>query len=395
MNTLQRRNHLIIFGLLVTGIVLVGCNNANSAPAEEPTVPAIHLVQTPVKQTALPAPTEEVTPTSTSVSNNIPVMVSPDHEHYVSSNGDDGEENKLAPKNKPWKTIQHAVDMAQAGDVIYIRSGQYDESVKIFNVKGNESAPITFQAYPGETVIINSPDWVGIQFKTSSWIILDGVNVTGASKDGIYLSDTNHVTVQNCSSFKNGGVGIHISSYDGSASNNSVIGCEVHDNKQEGIYLDVKIANPVPVDNNKVVGNKVYNNGYEGIQNTNEKGRLPKPKGTLIQANQVENNGKGGWAAFDLAGDNLLVEKNIVTNIHAEAGGIYYAGGDGTQIIDNEIHNEFLSFAQGEGIVINDATNVTVEGNRTFSSLGTSETGVSQIGKNVNVILNDNIKIAE
>src|SRR5690349_3251901 len=41
-------------------------------------------------------------------------------------------------ERKPFKTVQHAADAAQAGDTIFVMEGQYDERVKV-KTGGTES----------------------------------------------------------------------------------------------------------------------------------------------------------------------------------------------------------------------------------------------------------------
>jgi hypothetical protein len=70
---------------------------------------------------------------------------------YVATGGSDLYPGTLA---QPWRTIQHAADVVQPGDTIYVRAGTYAEEVTIA-VSGASSNPIMFAAYPGETVTID------------------------------------------------------------------------------------------------------------------------------------------------------------------------------------------------------------------------------------------------
>ncbi len=62
----------------------------------------------------------------------------------------------------PWKTFGKANSVVQAGDIVYVRGGEYVEDVFIGGKNenpygysmGTESAPITWRSYPGETAII-------------------------------------------------------------------------------------------------------------------------------------------------------------------------------------------------------------------------------------------------
>ncbi|NBD34464.1 MAG: hypothetical protein GVY30_00515 [Chloroflexi bacterium] len=51
----------------------------------------------------------------------------------------------------PWQTIQHAADVADAGDTVYVKTGVYDERVLITE-DGSPGAKITFEALPRRSV---------------------------------------------------------------------------------------------------------------------------------------------------------------------------------------------------------------------------------------------------
>ena len=78
--------------------------------------------------------------------------VEPGASLYVSPDGNDNNSGSL---NAPFRTIQHAIDNAQAGDVISIRKGTYRERLKIEELNGREDAPITFENYQNEEVVLS------------------------------------------------------------------------------------------------------------------------------------------------------------------------------------------------------------------------------------------------
>lgn len=62
-------------------------------------------------------------------------------EFFVATNGCDLADGSAA---KPWRTIQRAASVAQAGDVVTIRGGIYREWVKPANA-GRDGAPIVLK----------------------------------------------------------------------------------------------------------------------------------------------------------------------------------------------------------------------------------------------------------
>jgi chitodextrinase len=89
---------------------------------------------------------------------------------YVALTGND-QTNTGQSADSPYRTIQKASDVAQPGDIVYVREGIYREQV---DIKANG---VTFQPYNGETVTINSTEimtnWTlesGSTYKTTmSW----------------------------------------------------------------------------------------------------------------------------------------------------------------------------------------------------------------------------------
>jgi hypothetical protein len=71
---------------------------------------------------------------------------------YVAPNGDDSNPGTI---EKPLHTIQHAADIAQPGDTVYMRAGNYCQQLAV-KISGNaEQGFITFQSQPGEHAILD------------------------------------------------------------------------------------------------------------------------------------------------------------------------------------------------------------------------------------------------
>jgi Right handed beta helix region len=74
--------------------------------------------------------------------------------HFVSPIGSDA---NPGTKDRPWATINHAADLAVAGDVIVVRGGTYplSEQVRPRN-SGRPGAWITFVGFPGEVAVLDA-----------------------------------------------------------------------------------------------------------------------------------------------------------------------------------------------------------------------------------------------
>ncbi|HKU70913.1 MAG TPA: right-handed parallel beta-helix repeat-containing protein [Burkholderiales bacterium] len=95
--------------------------------------------------------------------------------YYVATSGYDGNSGKST--SAPFRTIQHAANVVNPGDVVLIRNGNYRESIEAIR-GGTASAPVTFQNYPNESpVILGSKvvtGWVsdgGAVWKKTGWTV--------------------------------------------------------------------------------------------------------------------------------------------------------------------------------------------------------------------------------
>lgn len=88
-------------------------------------------------------------------------------EYHVSTTGLDG--NK-GTKSKPFKTIQNAADLAQPGDTITVHAGTYRERVNPPRGGTSDTQRITYQAAPGEQVVVKGSEiikgWEKVQDET-------------------------------------------------------------------------------------------------------------------------------------------------------------------------------------------------------------------------------------
>ncbi len=75
-------------------------------------------------------------------------------QYFISTTGNN---NNPGTIEKPFKTIQNCAQIAQSGDICYIREGTYREKVIPAN-SGKPGHPIIFRAYNGEKVVISGAE---------------------------------------------------------------------------------------------------------------------------------------------------------------------------------------------------------------------------------------------
>ena len=113
-------------------------------------------------------------------------------------------------------SVATAMANAQAGDLVYFRGGTYDSGNscascdrETFVMKpaysGTSGNPITFQAYPGETPVIQGTNCGCPSFGTSNvgWIVWDGfsgtiIDNTSSENRFVMFVDSNNITIRNC-----------------------------------------------------------------------------------------------------------------------------------------------------------------------------------------------------
>jgi len=87
----------------------------------------------------------------------------------------------------PFRTIQRAASLVDAGDTVVVRAGTYAGFLLgwDFPQSGTATQPITFKADPGAVIEgRNSETPDGINLEGSSYVVIDGFAVDNASGGG-------------------------------------------------------------------------------------------------------------------------------------------------------------------------------------------------------------------
>jgi hypothetical protein len=261
---------------------------------------------------------------------------------YVSSIvGSDN--NAGTSASAPLASLQAAADIVKPGDTVEVMNGTYvgnapgGGDVLDIATSGTASAPITFEAAPGQTPVINSSGgWNAIDI-TASYIVVKGFTVEGDAANytlaqatagysgvnanldgnGIYVTGTsggyvpNHVTIENNTVYNEpgGGIGTQYADYV------NILNNTVYDNAHwsaygnSGISINVSSNSDTnPGVHDVVSGNTVYGNAQEvptigGNTITDGEGIIldtnPGFVGEmLVENNTVYDNGSAGIESF-------------------------------------------------------------------------------------------------
>ena len=99
------------------------------------------------------------------------ILSAPATEFQVSIGGNDGNAGTPAA---PFRTIQHAADVARPGDVITVHAGVYRERINPPRGGTSDKERITYQAAPGEQVAIKGSEMVTnwVQVRDDVWKVI-------------------------------------------------------------------------------------------------------------------------------------------------------------------------------------------------------------------------------
>jgi len=112
--------------------------------------------------------------------------------------------------DQPWKSFDYALYQLGPGDTLLVRAGVYTTIDTITLTSGNtgqEGAPITVKAYPGETAILDNAHT--IFFEGANWWTFDGLIFQNYTSRGFVLGShetlgdlstapAEHITIRNC-----------------------------------------------------------------------------------------------------------------------------------------------------------------------------------------------------
>lgn len=200
--------------------------------------------------------------------------------YYVSTDGNDDDQGTT---EEPFKTINKGVEVAQAGDVVIVKSGTYKPSVKIRPLNsGTETAPITIMSevkngaiIDGQLTVPTSSSREGLFYVfEKSWIVIDGFRLINSGFFGFLIKNSSNVTVQNCSTYMTYASGIcGANSSNIKALNNTIEKACMYPSKSMNTSECITMAS---VNGFEVAYNTVSNrltdpsNGGEGIDAKNE-----------------------------------------------------------------------------------------------------------------------------
>lgn len=257
---------------------------------------------------------------------------------YVDPAGNDGAAGNIAA---PWRTLQHAANVVQAGDRVIVRAGHY--AGFDLRTSGTSVNPIEFVADPG--VFVDTPNPVtpnhGINLEGASWVVVEGFTVTGMPRAGIRSVTNNHVTIRRNTMDNNTYWGF-LSGF----SDDLLIEYNEASRSQveHGIYVSNSGDRPI------ILRNHVWGNHANGIHMNGDisQGGDGIISGAIVLGNVIHGNGVAGGSGINCDGvQNSHFYNNLLYDNHA--GGITLYQIDGGDVAKNNIvaHNTIVQASDG------------------------------------------------
>ena len=263
--------------------------------------------------------------------------------YFVSPSGDDGAAGNM---DSPWKTLECSVNKLSAGDILYIRGGEYVLAEAVLCKKsGAQGKPIVYAAFEDEKPVINAD---GINFHLEKEKYPFGVE-TGA----VFIYQTEHIQI----------CGVHVKNSHGHGiavrdSNNIIIdGCTVENTFCCGISLwDTKSTGTV-CHSNKIIGNKVIKaTTWDMLPEGRKKGHEPPHEAVSIAGacrfevayNHVYNCDKEGIDVKEVSHHGSVHHNHVH---HVDRQGLYADAWFGP-LTHVDFHDNIVHDCKGAGIVI-------------------------------------------
>ena len=196
--------------------------------------------------------------------------------------------------SSPWRTLQHAADVVNAGDTVIVRAGNY--AGFYLTSDGTAASRIVFQAEAGVTINQRNaitPD--GINLEGADYVTVEGFNVVGMPRTGIRSVLNHDVIIRNNRLDKNGKWGILTGFSDDLLIESNVA---TRSQVEHGIYVSNSGDRPI-IRNNVIWGNRANGIHMNGDVSLGGDGII---SGALVEGNVIYDNGVGGGSGINCDG---------------------------------------------------------------------------------------------
>jgi Right handed beta helix region len=300
--------------------------------------------------------------------------------HFVAV---DGSDNSPGTSDRPWATINHAVELAGPGDTIMVRGGHYllHAQVRVRN-SGRSDAWIVLMGYPGEEPILDA------QLIPRSTLVKDGLDNGAFQIEGV-----SHIRVASLAVINSHDAGFTVRD----SSNIDLINDKTNGTFSSGIAVWDTDHNDEKTKKIRILGNTITKATSLDMAPPD----LPRGSAAPHEALSV-----GGAVDFEVAYNHLYnsdkegidiketskqgkVHHNVVHNVDRQ--GIYVDAWFGA-ISDVEIFSNIIHHCRGAGLVLSvengrSVENVSIHNNLVFDNDGSglyfSRWGANRVRRNI------------
>ncbi len=259
--------------------------------------------------------------------------------YHVAIDGSNGS-NGLAVATA-WATIQHAADLALAGDSVVVHDGNYQGFAAMTN-SGTVDDPIVFLTQEDAGgVFIDQPcsynNLDGINVENVEWVVVEGFEVNFMPRTGIRTALSDHVTLRSNSCSGNVKWGI-LTGF----AEHCIIEYNVcsYSSDEHGIYFGNSADAPI------IRYNHCFNNHANGIHMNGDEsqGGDGVISNAQVYGNVIYQNGTGGGSGINCDGViNSVFYNNLIYENHASGISLYRidagAPSTGNRVYNNTIVN--------------------------------------------------------
>ena len=322
--------------------------------------------------------------------------------YYVSGTGSDS--NDGLTQATAFLTLQHAANLTQPGDTVYVMNGTYTGSCAgcdplVISTPGTASAWITYAAYPGQTPVISFNSWDGILFQaTAAYIQVSGFTVVGNSynvtlaqalaqsytnpdptfngdciaSDGRAGTPTvrpNHLKILNNTVYACGGGGIATAQSDYV----TISGNTIYDTSWYAIYGNSAISTWENWNSDSNTGYKMFITGNRIFSNANlvpTLGSTVATDGEGIIVDSTRNDAYDPSIGLDPYTGRTYIANNVIYNNGSAAIEVFQS--NHVDVVNNSSYQDvYVPAVSGRGEMnVNEATDVNVFNNIFYSAAG-------------------------
>jgi hypothetical protein len=301
--------------------------------------------------------------------------------YYVSTTGSDA--NNGTSINEAWQHISYATDKVKAGDIVYVKAGNYGNENVVMTVDGTSENQIIFEGYkdtPGDNPQLNynlgddlnsnvmpllnggnRAAGTGIDLTNRSYVIVKNFQISNYEL-GVYAYGAQNVTVDNIIATNFGDIN---NSYDGSG---IVFGSSAYFNTIKNCIVVNAAAELLSVigDDNVIENCKVYCNENEGNAASDYYITIGGGNRNTIKgcyAERVGNQIHGGHGiTLKYNCENNKITDCISKNMRGEGFAVRHRG------VKNNIFENCVTYGESGFVVRDGASNNTFRKCRTIGS---------------------------